>query len=67
MPKVVFDGSVFHPSVDPNTHTLNVKQVEEICHNFRIILIFDTSGFSQVEEEREPHLATSVVYEEDFL
>ena len=27
VPKVVFENAVFHPSVDPNTHVLNVKQV----------------------------------------
>ena len=28
VPKVVFENAVFHPSVDPNTHVLNVKQVK---------------------------------------
>ena len=27
MPKIVFENSVFHPSIDPATHVLNVKQV----------------------------------------
>ena len=27
VPKVVLENAVFHPSVDPNTHVLNVKQV----------------------------------------
>ena len=27
VPKIVFENSVFHPSIDPATHVLNVKQV----------------------------------------
>ena len=27
VPKIVFENSVFHPSIDPVTHQLNVKQV----------------------------------------
>ena len=27
VPKIVFENSVFHPSIHPDTHVLNVKQV----------------------------------------
>lgn len=27
VPKIVFENTVFHPSIDPATHVLNVKQV----------------------------------------
>lgn len=30
VPKIVFENSVFHPSIDPNTHVLNVKQVTSL-------------------------------------
>jgi ubiquitin-protein ligase len=29
-PRVVFEGPVFHPHVDPLTHQLNVKQVRVV-------------------------------------
>ena len=32
VPKIVFENSVFHPSIDPATHVLNVKQVAEILN-----------------------------------
>ena len=34
VPKVVFENHVFHPCVDPDTHTLNVKQVDVyLCYH----------------------------------
>ena len=68
VPKVVFENPVFHPCVDPITHTLNVKQVNAYClQEDQFGINFHISGFSQVEEECEPYLATSALHKEGFL
>jgi hypothetical protein len=41
-PRVVFEGPVFHPHVDPLTHQLNVKQVR-VDHRVGRVLSFFSS------------------------
>ena len=44
VPKIVFENSVFHPSIDPATHVLNVKQVAQYSIHISADLFF-AQGF----------------------
>jgi len=53
VPRIVFDGPVFHPNIDPATHTLNVKQgfhkwKRNVNHIWQLLL-YTRRAFYKVE------------------
>eukprot|EP00092_Neocalanus_flemingeri_P015696 GFUD01016990.1.p1 GENE.GFUD01016990.1~~GFUD01016990.1.p1 ORF type:complete len:284 (-),score=79.27 GFUD01016990.1:376-1227(-) len=70
VPKVVFDNAVFHPSVDPNTHSLNVKQgfhkwKRNVNHIWQLLL-YTRRVFYKIDLTNPLNVEAASLYERDI-
>jgi len=70
VPKVVFDNPVFHPSVDPNTNSLNVKQgfhkwKRNVNHIWQLLL-YTRRVFYKIDLANPLNMEAASLYERDI-
>jgi len=69
VPKIVFENSVFHPSIDPATHVLNVKQgfhkwKRNVNHIWQILL-YTRRVFHKIDTAAALNPEAAQLYEKD--
>jgi len=70
VPKVVFDNPVFHPSVDPNSNSLNVKQgfhkwKRNVNHIWQLLL-YTRRVFYKIDLANPLNMEAASLYERDI-
>lgn len=70
VPKIVFENSVFHPSIDPATHVLNVKQgfhkwKRNVNHIWQILL-YTRRVFYKIDTTAAVNPEAAALYDKDM-